>query len=172
MAVKETAENCRKKGKTWFNKVKKSSETEVQSQRPDAVWCTDITYIWTSEGFMYLSTIMDLFSHNIIAWELSRTMEEEFVIKTVEKADAYIKSTEKMKRSYSKVHYPLRQRKPLQSGFILTVVLLHQTNMKFSFRTRILLCDIKRQLKSQFRLGYLLTEEQLFFKNWVWFCNF
>ncbi|MCI6545927.1 MAG: hypothetical protein MR494_05940 [Spirochaetia bacterium] len=34
---------------------------------------------------MYLSTIMDLFSRKIIAWELSRTMEEEFVIKTVEK---------------------------------------------------------------------------------------
>ena len=43
--------------------------------------------------------------------------------------------------------------------FILTVALLHQTNMKQSFRTRILLCDIKRQFKSQFRLGYLLTEE-------------
>lgn len=77
---------------------------------------------------MYLSTIMDLFSRKIIDWELSRTMEEEFVIKTVEKAkterkikrpliihsdrgshykaDAYIKATEKMKRSYSKVHYP------------------------------------------------------------------
>lgn len=97
-------------------------------KRPDAVWCTDITYIWTSEGFMYLSIIMDLFSRKIIAWELSRTMEEEFVIKTVEnakatrkiknpliihsdreshyKADAYIKATKKMKRSYSKVHYP------------------------------------------------------------------
>ena len=71
---------------------------------------------------------MDLFSRKIIAWELSRTMEEEFVIKTVEKAkatrkiknpliihsdreshykaDAYIKATEKMKRSYSKLHYP------------------------------------------------------------------
>ena len=46
------------------------------------------------------------------------------------------------------------------SGSILTVVLLLQTNMKFSFRTRILLCDIKRQLKSLFRLDYLLTEEQ------------
>ncbi|MCI7437142.1 MAG: hypothetical protein MSH22_11200 [Spirochaetia bacterium] len=29
---------------------------------------------------MFLSTIMDLFSHKIIAWELSRTMEEKFVI--------------------------------------------------------------------------------------------
>ena len=109
-------------------KLKNLLKQKFNPKRPDAVWCTDITYIWTSEGFMYLSTIMDLFSRKIIDWELSRTMEEEFVIKTVEKAkterkikrpliihsdrgshykaDAYIKATEKMKRSYSKVHYP------------------------------------------------------------------
>lgn len=109
-------------------KLKNLLKQKFNPKRPDAVWCTDITYIWTSEGFMYLSTIMDLFSRKIIAWELSRTMEEEFVIKTVEKAkasreikkpliihsdrgshykaDAYIKATEKMKRSYSKIHYP------------------------------------------------------------------
>ena len=109
-------------------KLKNLLKQKFNSKRPDAVWRTDITYIWTSEGFMYLSTIMDLFSRKIIDWELSRTMEEEFVIKTVEKAkterrikrpliihsdrgshhkaDAYIKATEKMKRSYSKVHYP------------------------------------------------------------------
>ena len=106
MAVKETAENCRKKEKLDSTKLKNLLKQKFNPKRPDAVWCTDITYIWTSEGFMYLSTIMDLFSRKIIVWELSRTMEEEFVIKTVEKADAYIKSTEKMKRSYSKVHYP------------------------------------------------------------------
>ena len=109
-------------------KLKNLLKQKFNLKRPDAVWCTDITYIWISEGFMYLSTIMDLFSRKIIDWELSRTMEEEFVIKTVEKAkterkikrpliihsdrgshykaDAYIKATEKMKRSYSKVHYP------------------------------------------------------------------
>lgn len=67
-------------------KLKNLVKQKFNPKRPDAVWCTDITYIWTSEGFMYLSTIMDLFSRKIIAWELSRTMEEEFVIKTVEKA--------------------------------------------------------------------------------------
>lgn len=99
-------------------KLKNLLKQKFNPKRPDAVWCTHITYIWTSEGFMYLSTIMDLFSRKIIDWELSRTMEEEFVIKTVEKAkterkikrpliihsdrgshhkaDAYIKATEKM----------------------------------------------------------------------------
>ena len=49
-----------------------------------------------------------------------------------------------------------------QSGFIHTVALLHQTNMKRSFSIENLQSAIKRQLKSQFRLGYLLTEEQIF----------
>ena len=75
-------------------KLKNLLKQKFNPKRPDAVWCTDITYIWTSEGFMYLSTIMDLFSRKIIAWELSRTMEEEFVIKTVEKA----KTTRKIRK--------------------------------------------------------------------------
>ena len=36
---------------------------------PDAIWCSDITYIWTTEGFMYLASIMDLFFRKIIAWD-------------------------------------------------------------------------------------------------------
>ena len=34
--------------------------------KPDAVWCSDITYIWTLEGFVYLTSIMDLYSRKII----------------------------------------------------------------------------------------------------------
>ncbi|WP_413083884.1 DDE-type integrase/transposase/recombinase [Treponema sp.] len=49
-------------------KLKNLLKQKFNPKRPDAVWCTDITYIWTSEGFMYLSTIMDLFSRKIIAW--------------------------------------------------------------------------------------------------------
>lgn len=37
---------------------------------PDAIWCTDITYIWTYEGFVYLTSIMDLYSRKIISWVL------------------------------------------------------------------------------------------------------
>ncbi len=88
-------------------KLKNLLKQKFNSKRPDAVWCTDITYIWTSEGFMYLSTIMDLFSRKIIDRELSRTMEEEFIIKTVEKA--------KTERNIKAIDYPLRQREPLQS---------------------------------------------------------
>lgn len=53
---------------------------------PDAVWCTDITYIWTYEGFVYLTSIMDLYSRKIISWVLSDTLETKWVVEAVNKA--------------------------------------------------------------------------------------
>lgn len=59
---------------------------DFQPQRPDAAWCTDITYIWTCEGFVYLASIMDLYSRKIISWTLGETLETKWVLETVEKA--------------------------------------------------------------------------------------
>jgi putative transposase len=53
---------------------------------PNAVWCTDITYIWTMNGFVYLTSIMDLYSRKIIAWTLSETLDVSCVIETINKA--------------------------------------------------------------------------------------
>ena len=53
---------------------------------PDAVWCSDITYIWTFEGFVYLTSIMDLYSRKIVSWVLSETLEASHVVKCIEKA--------------------------------------------------------------------------------------
>ena len=54
-------------------------------EEPDAVWCSDITYIWTYEGFVYLTSIMDLYSRKIISWVLSDTLEAKHVVKAAEK---------------------------------------------------------------------------------------
>ncbi len=54
--------------------------------KPDSYWCTDITYIWTDEGFVYLTSIMDLYSRKIIAWTLSKTLETDEVVRCVEMA--------------------------------------------------------------------------------------
>ena len=50
----------------------------------DAVWCSDITYIWTFEGFVYLTSVMDLYSRKIISWVLSETLEASHVVECVE----------------------------------------------------------------------------------------
>lgn len=59
---------------------------EFNPAEPNAVWCSDITYIWTCEGFVYLTSIMDLYSRKIIAWVLSTTLEAKWVIEAIEKA--------------------------------------------------------------------------------------
>lgn len=50
------------------------------------VWVTDITYIWTNEGWLYLSTIMDLFSRRVIAYDIGKRMTSELVVNTLTKA--------------------------------------------------------------------------------------
>ena len=59
---------------------------QFNPDRPNAVWCTDITYIWTRDGFVYLTSIMDLYARKIIAWTLSDNMEVSCVINTINKA--------------------------------------------------------------------------------------
>ena len=59
---------------------------DFSPKEPNAVWCTDITYIHTREGFAYLSCIMDLFSRKIISWELAPTLEASYVVNAVKKA--------------------------------------------------------------------------------------
>ena len=41
---------------------------------PSKVWVSDITYIQTKEGFLYLTTIIDLYDRKIIGWSLSNGM--------------------------------------------------------------------------------------------------
>ena len=73
--------------KDFSDNLKNVLKREFDPNEPNAVWCTDITYLWTDEGFLYLSCIMDLFSRRIIAWELSRTLETEHVLRAIEKAE-------------------------------------------------------------------------------------
>ena len=61
-------------------------DEQFNPERPNAVWCSDITYIWTIDGFVYLTSIMDLYSRKIIAWTLSKTLEVSCVIETINTA--------------------------------------------------------------------------------------
>ena len=55
-------------------------------KQPNAVWCTDITYIHTKQGFVYLSCILDLYSRKIVSWELAPTLETRYVVNAINKA--------------------------------------------------------------------------------------
>ena len=112
----------------FSDKLKNVLDEDFNPPVPDAAWCSDITYIWTSEGFVYLTSIMDLYSRKIISWVLSDTLEAKWVMEAVTKAKTvrkvekplvihtdrgiqyvckeYIHATEGMERSYSKKAYP------------------------------------------------------------------
>jgi transposase InsO family protein len=46
-------------------------------ERPHRVWTSDITYIWTREGWLYLAVILDLCSRTIVGWATSAHIEAE-----------------------------------------------------------------------------------------------
>ncbi len=70
----------------FSQKLKNILNEEFNPEHPDAVWCSDITYIWTFEGFVYLTSVMDLYSRKIVSWVLSKTLEATHVVECIEKA--------------------------------------------------------------------------------------
>lgn len=112
----------------FSTKLQNILDEQFNPERPNAVWCSDITYIWTTDGFVYLTSIMDLYSRKIIAWTLSDTLETKYVVDAIEKAkqtrntdeplilhsdrgvqyvsNEYRRVTAQMQLSYSKKAYP------------------------------------------------------------------
>ena len=63
-------------------------------ERPNQVWCADVTYIPMRRGFLYLVAIMDWFSRKVLAWRLSNTMDADFCVAALEEAIARFGSPE------------------------------------------------------------------------------
>lgn len=61
-------------------------ERQFAVDRPNAVWAADITYIWTSEGWLYLAVVMDLFSRRIVGWSMQQTLGRPLVIEAMRMA--------------------------------------------------------------------------------------
>ena len=58
----------------------------VTVDRPNQVWCADITYIPLARGFLYLVAIMDWSSRTVLAWRLSNTMDVQFCVDALDEA--------------------------------------------------------------------------------------
>jgi putative transposase len=57
-------------------------------ERPNQVWCADITYIPMARGFVYLVAVMDWFSRRVLAWRVSITMDADFCVDALQDAMA------------------------------------------------------------------------------------
>lgn len=53
---------------------------------PNQVWSTDITYIWTLEGWAYLAIVMDLYSRQIVGWNIGARMTKRLVLDALDMA--------------------------------------------------------------------------------------
>jgi putative transposase len=51
--------------------------------RPNTTWVTDITYIRTWQGWLYLAVVMDLFSRRIVGWAAGAAIHHELVLNAV-----------------------------------------------------------------------------------------
>ena len=54
--------------------------------RPNAVWVSDITYIWTAEGWLYLAGVMDLYSRRIVGWAMSPRIDGALTLAALRQA--------------------------------------------------------------------------------------
>ena len=63
----------------------------LKIDRPNQVWGIDITYLRMGKGFMYMFNIIDWYSRKVIDYELSSTLEKDFVLRCLKRAFSYAK---------------------------------------------------------------------------------
>ncbi len=54
-------------------------EQDFSATAPNQKWASDISYIWTDEGWLYLAVVMDLYSRAIVGWSMNRRMTQQLV---------------------------------------------------------------------------------------------
>jgi putative transposase len=59
---------------------------EFRAQAPNTKWVSDTTFVWTSEGWLYVAVILDLFSRLVVGWAMGEHNDEELVSRALEMA--------------------------------------------------------------------------------------
>lgn len=61
-------------------------QQQFTAERPDQTWLTDITYVPTTEGWLYLAVILDLYSRRVVGWAMSDSLHRQLVIDALQMA--------------------------------------------------------------------------------------
>ena len=56
---------------------------EFSPSAPNQAWGTDITYLWTQQGWIYLAVVIDLYSRRVVGWCMDRRMQKALVIRAL-----------------------------------------------------------------------------------------
>jgi len=54
--------------------------------QPNTTWVTDITYIWTLQGWLYLAVVLDLFSRRVVGWSMSESLQCQLALDALKMA--------------------------------------------------------------------------------------
>lgn len=61
-------------------------DRQFSAAEPDAAWVSDITYIWTCEGWLYLAVSIDWFSRRVVGWSMAERMQTDLVLRALQAA--------------------------------------------------------------------------------------
>lgn len=59
---------------------------DFSASRPNERWVTDITYVWTDEGWCYLAVVLDLYSRSVVGWTVHETLHTKLALDALEMA--------------------------------------------------------------------------------------
>jgi len=69
---------------------------DFAAKAPNRKWASDLTYVWTDQGWLYLSVVIDLFSRRVIGWSMSDDLKAAGAIEALEMAIKQRKPTEQL----------------------------------------------------------------------------
>ena len=61
-------------------------QRDFKAEGPNKVWASDITYVETAEGWLYLAVILDLFNRQVVGWAMSKRINEELTLSALHMA--------------------------------------------------------------------------------------
>ena len=59
---------------------------DFTTEAPNLVWTSDITYVRTDEGWLYLTVVLDVFSRRVVGWSMSERLTRAFVLRAINHA--------------------------------------------------------------------------------------
>ena len=66
--------------KSGMTRASNLLEQDFSAETTNERWASDITYLWTGQGWLYLAVVMDLYSRRIIGWSMSRRINRHLVL--------------------------------------------------------------------------------------------
>ncbi len=72
--------------KSGMTRASNLLEQDFSAETTNERWASDITYLWTGQGWLYLAVVMDLYSRRIIGWSMSRRINRHLVLNALNMA--------------------------------------------------------------------------------------